>query len=290
MSEIDPNTAMAMQDILSEMTAAGRELAAYASYFEIVGAIGHNRVAIRKWCDEVFRLGHELDRLKEEGELPTDEPAWLVRKERDLLRQAVVRYADRSRIGTVEPQELQQAIDDAFEAVPVEARKSALPLGIADAGAIGEAAGQRIFDETPWRWYAGENEEVLTVGPFPSREAVVREAAGQRLGEFLDEADGSWKLAFHVVEARQDPLRLSAYVDAERLLEDAENSLESSDRMTELDEGPIFECSVGQQADLEAHVRRACDDWQARHGLTFRVKSFSHSRNGERLVVKGERP
>lgn len=37
-------------------------------------------------------------------------------KERDLLRQAVVRYCDHRRMGTVEPPELQQVIDDAFAA------------------------------------------------------------------------------------------------------------------------------------------------------------------------------
>lgn len=38
--------------------------------------------------------------------------------ERDLLRQAVVRYCDHSRMGTVEPMSVQQAIDDAFAACP----------------------------------------------------------------------------------------------------------------------------------------------------------------------------
>ncbi len=41
-------------------------------------------------------------------------------KDRDLeilrLQTAIVRYGDRSRMGTVEPMELQQAIDRAFEA------------------------------------------------------------------------------------------------------------------------------------------------------------------------------
>lgn len=38
----------------------------------------------------------------------------LITKERDLLRRAIVRYGDLSRMGFVEPSELQQAIDDAF--------------------------------------------------------------------------------------------------------------------------------------------------------------------------------
>jgi uncharacterized protein (UPF0264 family) len=41
-----------------------------------------------------------------------------LRKERDLLRQAVVRYCDHSRMGTVEPMSLQQVIDDAFASQP----------------------------------------------------------------------------------------------------------------------------------------------------------------------------
>lgn len=39
-------------------------------------------------------------------------------EERDLLRQAVVRYCDHSRMGTVEPMSVQQVIDDAFASQP----------------------------------------------------------------------------------------------------------------------------------------------------------------------------
>ncbi len=56
-----------------EMAKAGLELAQYASYAEIVGAISHNRQAIRKWCDKVFEFHHanekaEWDRLTAEYE------------------------------------------------------------------------------------------------------------------------------------------------------------------------------------------------------------------------------
>jgi hypothetical protein len=46
-------------DLLGRMHAAATELAMYASYAEIVGAVVHNREPIRKWCDEVFKLHHE---------------------------------------------------------------------------------------------------------------------------------------------------------------------------------------------------------------------------------------
>jgi hypothetical protein len=60
--------------ILTELSEAARELAQYASYAEIVGAIGHNRQPIRKWCDEVFRLSHQLDDLRWRAENPEEQP------------------------------------------------------------------------------------------------------------------------------------------------------------------------------------------------------------------------
>lgn len=46
-------------DLLDRMHQAATELAMFASYAEIVGAVSHNRIPIRKWCDEVFSVHHE---------------------------------------------------------------------------------------------------------------------------------------------------------------------------------------------------------------------------------------
>jgi hypothetical protein len=225
----------------------------------------------------------------------TDDPAWIVVKERDLLRQAIVRYGDRGRMGTVEPQELQQAIDDAFEAAPAGQTRFSIARSMIEAGyfdSVHAVAPSLVEEdltspvrETPWKWYAGQNDEWFALGPFDTREELLKQAEGERLGEFLDDADGAWKLAFHVVEARSDSLRLADYVDAESLLDQAEECLESSDRMTEVDEGPIFDCSPEERLDLELRIKGACDRWQAVHGMKFHVKSFSHTRNGERVVL-----
>jgi hypothetical protein len=59
--------------ILTELSEAARELAQYASYAEIIGAIGHNRQPIRKWCDEIFRLCRKLDDIQWEAEHPEDD-------------------------------------------------------------------------------------------------------------------------------------------------------------------------------------------------------------------------
>ncbi len=48
-------------DLLDQMRCAATELADYASYAEIVGAIRHNRAAIRKWCDIVFEINRKIE-------------------------------------------------------------------------------------------------------------------------------------------------------------------------------------------------------------------------------------
>jgi len=51
--------------LLAEMRSAAVELAGYASYAEIVGAVSHNRAVVRKWCDEVFRLNRAIEDAEE---------------------------------------------------------------------------------------------------------------------------------------------------------------------------------------------------------------------------------
>jgi hypothetical protein len=60
------------EELLALLAHAGVELAMYASYAEIVGAVCHNRTQVRGWCDEVFRLNHALRELDEatEGTAP----------------------------------------------------------------------------------------------------------------------------------------------------------------------------------------------------------------------------
>lgn len=69
--------------ILTELSEAARELAQYASYAEIIGAIGHNRQPIRKWCDEVFRLCGKLDDIRWEAEHPADDATPTLEKKHD---------------------------------------------------------------------------------------------------------------------------------------------------------------------------------------------------------------
>lgn len=141
------------------------------------------------------------------------------------------------------------------------------------------------MSNTGWKWWTGTNDEIMTYGPHDTREDAIREAQEDRIGEFQDK-DGTWKIGCHVVEACQDPLRLADWIDADRLLELAEDRLSDSDRVAaDEDRGPFFECTPEQEKDLAERIARGCDEWQAEHGLVFTCRTFSAMRNAEYVVV-----
>ena len=113
-----------------------------------------------------------------------------------------------------------------------------------------------------WKWWAGSDEEWMSIGPCDTREEVIADATSERMGEFQDEHDGEWKLGFHITEARQDPLRIADWIEADRLLERADESLCDSDRVSyEHEDGPWFDVTIEQGKDLEERIKRACDEW-----------------------------
>lgn len=50
-----------------EVTHLAIELAKYASYAEIIGAVSHNRSAIRKYCDDIFDFNKRVEAKLEES-------------------------------------------------------------------------------------------------------------------------------------------------------------------------------------------------------------------------------
>lgn len=135
-----------------------------------------------------------------------------------------------------------------------------------------------------WQWWAGRDEGWMTVGPCPTREHAIDEMVQDGGGEYLDETQDPpvWMNSFTVVEARQDPLRLADWIGADWILERADEALCDSDRVScENDDGPWFEATKEQEADLIGRLRAACDEWQVSNGLKFHSTTFSHSRNHE---------
>lgn len=124
-----------------------------------------------------------------------------------------------------------------------------------------------------WKWWASIDGEYYEVGPCDTREGAIQSARTDFEGA-----------AFTITRARQDPLRLAEWIDTERMLDRAEDQLADSDRLGEFDDDPpFFEATPQQKADLEKRVKRACDEWQAAHGLVFKVRTFSAMDNKERV-------
>ena len=141
--------------------------------------------------------------------------------------------------------------------------------------------------QASWQWWAGANDEWFTVGPCDTKEEAIHQAIGDEVGLRFDKSQDPpcWTQSFQVVEARQDPLKLSDWIDAERIIERANEALADSDRVSsEINDGPWFEAAVGQESDLIRRIKLACDEWQAAHGLVFHSNTFSHQRNSETIT------
>lgn len=138
-----------------------------------------------------------------------------------------------------------------------------------------------------WGWWAGRDDEWFTFGPEPTREAAIESAIQDGCGEY--EYGGRTHHSFHIVEAKQEPLRLADWIGVSWMLEQAEERLMDSDRVcSEYDDGPWFEATKEQEADLATMLKAACDAWQAKHDLTFTCSTFSHARNHEYVDTREE--
>ena len=115
-----------------------------------------------------------------------------------------------------------------------------------------------------WKWWSGSNDEWYTESHDTRDEAI------QSL-----EGEGGY-----IIEARQGPVSLSDYFDADDFLTIADETLSDSD-LGHPEGDALFECSPEQAADLETRVRAAIDAWQEAHGLKFVPSMFTASRNAE---------
>lgn len=138
--------------------------------------------------------------------------------------------------------------------------------------------------ENGWQWWASADEEFYRVGPCDTKEQVIACAVDEELGYHEKEDTASCR--FYVTEARQDLLRIADWIDAEGIVERAEDAIYDSDRAcSEFDDGPIFDMTPDQEKDLIARIRKACDEWQDAHRLRFQVNTFSAMRNKEAVTI-----
>lgn len=127
-------------------------------------------------------------------------------------------------------------------------------------------------------WYHADCEDSESwFGACATREEAIEDGK--------DEYDGS----FFVCRASNPPLRLADWINADDVLERADEQIADSDRVGgEWDEGPWFEASPEQAADLAARLREACDDWQAAHGLVFTCRTLADISTPELVTIEPE--
>lgn len=142
-------------------------------------------------------------------------------------------------------------------------------------------------DTNGWAWWAGRDEEYQTVGPCSTREEAIEAAIDAEFNfEWANEEKTRFSVRFNVCEARNEPLRLADWL-VDDPLEYAEDQVWNSDRTSsEYDDGPFFKCTPEQEEDLRERLRRACDEWQAEHGLVFKCHTFSDVRSGEWVTAE----
>lgn len=125
-------------------------------------------------------------------------------------------------------------------------------------------------DNRQWFWYYARFKEGLYSGPFGSRADAIIEGKGDFGGE------GFW-----VAEATNPPVKLSAWIGADWLLERAEENIFDNDRASSEYDDVVFDATPEQQTDLIARIKAVCDQWQIDHDLEFRCSTFEAMRNAE---------
>ena len=114
-------------------------------------------------------------------------------------------------------------------------------------------------------WYHTTDPEGFWHGKCATREDAVADGRSYYDGD-----------PFCVAWAVNDPIRLADWIDADRLLERAEDRLADSDRVCgEFDDDIVFRVTPAQERDLEDRIKRVCDEWQAAHNLVFTFNTFS---------------
>lgn len=123
-----------------------------------------------------------------------------------------------------------------------------------------------------WQWHWAHHDDEYWSVPFDSREAAIE------AGRLEIESAG-----FFVAQAINSPIRLSAWIGADELFDQAEERIFDSDRASSEYDDEIFSATKEQRHDLAERIKKACDEWQDAHGLSFHCSTFESMTAPERV-------
>lgn len=130
------------------------------------------------------------------------------------------------------------------------------------------------------KWYFSHDAylEYGWQGPFDTREQAGEAGYGDHC---MDPETEVW-----VVEAQNPPVMLSEYLI--RDFDEASERLYENEMTSEYDDD--FDFTEGstpeQRKELVAALTKVCDEWQAKHGIEFRIHTFSWMGKPERFVME----
>lgn len=129
------------------------------------------------------------------------------------------------------------------------------------------------MNEIPYKWYVSYDEESYSYCFNTRQEAI----------DFANEEYEIGDRAF-VIEARLNQIKLSSRIDMNRILEDAEESLE--DVVGE--DGVIFYINDDQFKSLQTAVEKAIDGWEKENELVFMEQIFFDIKTQFNFIVGEE--
>lgn len=130
-----------------------------------------------------------------------------------------------------------------------------------------------------FQWWVSADEENYQ-GPYDTRDEAIRVAIAEGIGDEFNRVPGCQR--FYLCEARQGPIDLSRYSDADGVLDQVCSRID--DEFGGEDGIDWHFWNREQEADLDRRLRAVVRAWQRRHKIRVRTWGFTATRETERYT------
>ena len=140
------------------------------------------------------------------------------------------------------------------------------------------------FKVGQWGWYAGEDPELFTLGPEDTREAIIKVATDDRLGEHECEPS-EWKLSFTIAHCKKRYIDIAGFFEISDFLERVDDRLVDSISPEHDESSPLEAIKDEDAQELHILVRNTIREWQKRHGYEMAVNTFEHVLDEQYIIT-----
>lgn len=136
-----------------------------------------------------------------------------------------------------------------------------------------------IGDRDGFQWWISADEEHYQ-GPYETRDEAIRCALAEGLGDAFNRVPGCQR--FYLCEARQGPIDLSRYADADDILEQICSRVDDEFGGENGIDWDFW--TREQEQDLDRRITAVVLAWQRRHKIKIRTWAFTAQRSDERYT------